>query len=242
MVTALTLHPAAEHPRISANQLGEFAFASPSEKSRILHDQKFGNNSAAPYYHSALSALLRSFEGGQYDLRNIAASRQAIEALTPETRQGLARRDNNAEMLKRFAEIEPLARPPGGAHQVVHQNASMLIGGVTVSVRPEIITQCPDGLFCFTKLRFSKSKVSEDSSEVILLILMKYGQQLSHDSYQLDPERTRLVDCFSKTIFLGHKIPRFRESQLAAAVAEIEKMWPRIQRKPSKDEDRAAAR
>jgi hypothetical protein len=35
-------------PRISANQLGEFVFASEMKRLAILQDQKFGNIAAAP--------------------------------------------------------------------------------------------------------------------------------------------------------------------------------------------------
>ena len=55
-----------QSPRISANQLGEFVYASEKKQLDILRDQKFGNINAAPYYTAALRAVRRSFVNGHF--------------------------------------------------------------------------------------------------------------------------------------------------------------------------------
>jgi len=221
------------HPRISINQLGEFVFATNSKKYRILRDQKFGNKITSPYYRPAENAILRAFNGRVFDPASIAIDRSTIEQKEAIKPQQLAKRANNSMMLTRFMEIEAAARPVDGEHRVVRQNEKIVLDGVTVSVRPEIVTTCDNGLFSYTKFRFSKSEVSADSSEIILLTLLKFGQEQSRDGRQLDPEHTKLIDCFNRNVIFGHTLPRVREHQLAMALREIVAIWPTITPPPS---------
>jgi hypothetical protein len=227
MVTAS--HLSVEQPRISANQLGVYPFLTPNEKLRTLRDQKFGNPFRSPYYHSAACSLLRAFQGDNFDRDEIEETIAQLELRTARNPNHAAKLRNNVEMLRRFLAIAGKAVPPEGEHRIVRRDARMELDGVVVSVRPEIVTLSrPTGLFSFTKLRFAKGKVSGDASEIILLVLLKYGQQTSIDGLQIDPESTRLVDCYSGEIIPGHTLPRIREQQLQAALREIRRLWPQI--------------
>jgi hypothetical protein len=222
----------AERPRISSNQLGLFPFATAAEKLRILRDQKFGNIVTAPYYQPALSAILGSFDGEDYSVEALKRAIDALRQRPAANRNQQAKWENNAEMLRRFASISTAVRPPAGDHRIVRQNATMELEGVTVSVRPEIVTlQRAAGLFSYTKLRFSKSRVSDDASEIILLVLLKFGQRQNGER-QLDPEGTRLVDCYARNVVAGHTVPRYREQQLSGALREINRLWPTIHEVP----------
>jgi len=223
-----TVNTTLDQPRISSNQLGEFVFSSPTRKYRILQDQKFGNKFTSPYYKPALDAILQSFDGRDFNLLELIVSRSAIEARPAKHRNQAARWSNNATMLRCFADLASRARPPAGNNQVVRQNALIDLSGVTISVRPEIITRQPNGLFSYTKLRFSKSKVSEDASEIVLLLLLKFGQRRSQDGTQIDPSNTKLVDCFARAVIEGHTLQRIREQQLDAALSEIAGLWPTV--------------
>lgn len=215
-------------PRISANQLGEFVFATTAKKKRILQDQKYGNILTSPYYQPAQAAILAGFDAGIFDNQVLESGRIAILDRPADSSYQLIRRANNAEMVRRFSEISTQCAPPQGDYTFVKRNARLDIDGVTVSVRPEIVTTCNPHLFSYTKLRFSKSPVSNDASDIVLLVLLKYGQQQSTSTSQLDPSSTKLIDCFARRVITGHSIPRVREVQLARALREIIALWPSI--------------
>lgn len=217
-----------EHPRISSNQLGEFAFATLPKKLRILRAQKFPDSIAPPYYQPAQDAILRAFGGGTFDLASLAADHAEISRREAKTRNQAARWANNTAMVARFIELEPLARPPSGDYDVVRRNEILELEGVTVSVRPEIVTRQLDGTFSYTKFRFSKSKVAADASEIVLLLLLKFGQVRSQQDLQIDPQNTKLIDCFARNVIQGQALPRVREQQLSLALHEVVALWPTI--------------
>lgn len=224
-------HPPLDKPRVSLNKLGEYYFSTPSEKLKIIKDQKFGNKPKQAYYGGAMHGILGSFrkEDGVFDQPILLSKLQAIASKRGENRNQVAQNGNNAEMLRRFSMLAELAKPPPGDHSVIYQNARIELGGVTVSVRPEIITKRNGGTsVALTKLRFSKSKVSLDASEIILLVLLGYGQNLLAPGSRLDVEETKVIDCYAKTIIAGHQLPAIRSKQLESALAEIARIWPRV--------------
>jgi hypothetical protein len=219
-----------QSPRISANQLGEFVYASEKKRLDILHDQKFGNINAAPYYTAALGAVRRSFVNGQFSaaaLLNAARLLDEQDAKTPRSAVKLA---NNALALRRVAEICNKADPPAGQHRMIVRNAQLVLDGVTISVLPEFVTEnLALGYIAFTKFRFSKSKIAADVSEIVLLVLHHYGQRQSRTGLTFNFGLSKVVDCFSRTVIPGHAVGRHRDQQLHQALALIRYLWPRIE-------------
>lgn len=224
--------PALEPPRISSNQLAEFAFASQEKRLTILLGQKFGNPSAAPYYIPASSAILRSLGKARFSADVLDEAAEAIAARPVSTRHQVSKRANNLAVLAHFGRIIERCNPPAGVHRIMRRNATIEIDGVMVSVLPEIVTENPEERFiAFTKLRFSKSKVSLDASEIILLLLHYYGQRQSRAGLEFDFGRSKIIDCFSETVIHGHSIGRHRDQQLHAALAHVRRMWPDVEPK-----------
>lgn len=224
--------PASDKPRVSLNKLGEYFFSSPSEKLQIIKDQKFGNMPKQTYYGGAMHGILGSFrkESGVFDDATLGAKLAAITSQPADGRNKAAKISNNAEMLKRFGPLRDKARPPAGEHELIYQNARIELGGVVVSVRPEIITRIKGTeSIAFTKLRFSKSKVSADASEVILLILIEYGRRMMSPGVTLDIKNTKIVDCFAQVVVSGHELPDIRTKQLATSLDQIARIWPKVQ-------------
>lgn len=222
----------AQSPRISANQLGEFVYASEKKRLSILHDQKFGNINKAPYYTAALRAIRRSFVNGQFSSTVLLDEARVLEEQEAKTPQGAAKITNNALALRRFAEICHRANPPAGQHRMIAQNAQLVIDGVTISVLPEFVTEnLAHSYIAFTKLRFSKSKIAIDVSEIVLLLLHYYGQQQSRAGLTFDFGLSKVVDCFSRTVIPGHAVGRHRTQQLHEALQLIRWLWPRIEPK-----------
>jgi len=221
--------PSQSLPRISLNQLGEFPFVTNAKKIEILADQRFGNESKAPYYQCASCATVRALKGARLDHMTILAEIEKLSGTMSRSDQHAAKLANNIGMLTRFLKIKGEVIPSAGDRRAIHRSATITLDNVTVSVRPEfIITDSSTGLFSLTKFRFSKSKVSADSSEIILLVLSKYGQQLAVPGFQYDPSATRLVDVYSGNIIFAHTLPRSREVQLQSALRKICQIWPSL--------------
>jgi hypothetical protein len=219
-------------PRISANQLGEFVFASEMKRLAILRDQKFGNVAAAPYYAPALAAVRRSFIRGHFSGKSLMHEARLLSDRQAQTPQKATKWANNALALRCFAEICEQSNPPPGEHRGVTRNAQLVLDGVTISVLPEFVTESlAGGYIAFTKLRFSKSKISSDVSEIVLLLLHYYGQRQSRTGLGFSFEYSKVVDCFSKSIIPGHAIGRYRDQQLHQALKLIRWLWPRIEPK-----------
>jgi hypothetical protein len=216
--------PNIDTPRISANQLAEFAFSTPAKKLRITQDQKFGNPFSSPYYQHALTALLYSFQNGRYNRSALQASITELKATEPRSPNHAHKLRNNAEMLRHFLAIVSPATPPAGDHEIVYRNAYVVLDGVWISVRPEIVTRQSDS-FCYAKLRFSKSRVSADASEIILLILLEFGRRQATEGMNFDIPNSRLVDCFASNVILGHNLPQIRSTQLRTALVEYRHLW-----------------
>ncbi len=225
MVTETTVQ--SEIPRVSSNQLGQLAFSTEARKWSMLWDMKFGNPHSAPYYQSALHGILGSFNDGQFAHSHLRQKAQTLLEMEPNNSNHAHRLRNNAEMLTRFDRIADGVDIARGDHQVVYQNATMQMEDVVISVRPEIISRSVQtGLVSFAKFRFSKSPVSLDVSEIVLLLLVHYSREPQFRSERFDLEHTLLVDCYAMNAIRGHNLPRVRQSQLEAALADVRRIWP----------------
>jgi hypothetical protein len=112
-----------------------------------------------------------------------------------------------------------------------------------ISVRPEILTRVEKSRdFCYTKFRFSKSQVSADASEIILLVLVEYGLRQNSALATFRPNATILVDCFARTVHRAHLVPAARKRQLAAALQDYRRIWASARQPASGDGSQAAAR
>jgi hypothetical protein len=214
-------------PRISANELGKFVFATDSEKRRILRDQKFPKPFKVSYYQSASSAILRSFDRGAFSKSALLGELKRLQTMPATTPQKQRRRRGNITAIRRFLTIHDRAAPPMGEHSIIRRDAHFVFEGVDVSVRPDIRTWNKDEkFFTYSKLRISSDKYSLDASEIVLLLIQKLAEEESFEGFGFDASRARLIDCFSQQIFHGHDVSPFKGRQLLKALAEIRAMWP----------------
>lgn len=216
-------------PHISANELAKYTFSSISEKKEILRNQKFPPAYQISYYARALKGIRDSFRNGIYEENALIQSTDKIRNLPVKNRQEAVRNKCNIDAIDSFRKMRQLAMPPVGDHQFIHRNAHFIREGVKISVRPEIVTSNLKGsFFCYTKLRFSKDKYSADASEIVLLLLLIYGQQRNDQRVRFDLDKTKLIDCFGQAVIEGHRIPDYRQQQLDKALKEIVSIWDQI--------------
>jgi hypothetical protein len=220
-----------DQPRISLNRLAMFPFANEKGKLEILRNQKFGQKIKTSYYNPALRGILQSFQNGAFVPELLEAESRTISRTRSRPFAHVHKHNNNFQAILNLIEMGEAANPPPGTHRVIDQNARVFLEGVVINARPEIITENNDeGYFAFTKLRFSKDKFSVDTQELVLLVLLHYGQQQSHPEMRFSIEKSKLVDCLSKTVTFGHEIDRCRHQQLQRTLSEVRELWPAIQR------------
>jgi len=219
-----------DKPRISLNRLALFPFAHEKGKEEILRSQKYGQKIKTSYYNPALTGILESFQEGAFVPELLRVRSSALSQARSEPFPRVHKHNNNVQALLNLIELGEAANPPPGRHQVVQQSSRLEMEGVTISARPEILTENhEEGYFAYTKLRFSKDKFSVDSQELALLVLLHFGQQQSHGQLRFSSEKSKLIDCLSRSITRGHEIDRCRHQQLHRALTEVRELWPTIQ-------------
>lgn len=217
------------HPRISANELGNFVFSTDAEKRRILHRQKFPKAVVVSRYQSASKAVLRCLQNGVFCEEALKAEIKKLSTKPVTNRREAEVRRANVIALKRFLTIGDKATPAAGHHSIIRKNALFEFDGITISVRPDILTQNVHGhFFTYSKLRFSSHKYSSDASEIVLLLLQKFAEQQHFEGLKFDAARARLIDCFSQQVFEAHEVSPYKGKLLMKALQQIHGLWPFI--------------
>jgi hypothetical protein len=218
------------HPRLSANELGNFVFATDAEKRRILRNQKFPKAVRVARYQSASLAVLRSLQNGIFSREALLEELKALQAKPAKTEYEASVRRTNIKALKRFLPICEKAAPAAGKQTIIRRNAVFEFGGVQISVRPDILTENVDGkFFTYSKLRFSSHKYSADASEIVLLLIQQFAEQQSFEGLDFDVSRARLVDCFSQQVFEAHNVSPYKGNLLMKSLKDIHALWPFIE-------------
>ncbi len=213
-------------PRISANELGRFAFGTASVKKAIARSQKHPRANIVGRFNIAQAALLRTFDGKAFSKELLDTEIERLKKLKPLTKFQNSAYPANLTALCRFEAIRELSLPMEGKHTIVRSNASFIFDGVEISVRPDIVTVDENrSAYSFLKFRFSKSKYSWDASEIVLLLLKEFGKTYFTKQLSIDAEHTKLIDCFSARVFHCNNISSFKSSMLRKAITEYRSIW-----------------
>ena len=221
-----------EVPRISANKLGEYMTATPSRRRRIIKDQKRPKDYIVPRYTQAQGAIVAYLTATS---RNDARLSEAVDRLgsSPASSEwDEQRRSLCAEAIQSFLdlvddlELDGLVLKAGNAEQ-----PRLLIAGVEVSVRPELIVVqsgsrgAPAG--GALKLYFSKvNPLGEESGAYVGTMVHQFINEYPTSEGPCDHRLCRVADVFAGRI---HSAPRSyvrRRSDIRAACEEIARAWP----------------
>jgi hypothetical protein len=233
MVNTLT---STDKPRISFNKICEFTHVTPSVKKRIAREQKYPADFQVSYYQPALLGLYRAIDlvSGLFDADQLRKEALLVESQPADSRYKKVRLASNVSALRFLANMAQLIGLPAGEHVKILQKAIIEREGVAISIRPEFITYNKQfNTFAFTKFRFSKSPVSADATETGVALLLEFAKEERFSDLILDLEQTTIVDVFSGTVIHGHSIGRHRLSEVRAALANLNSIWPDIE--PPKD-------
>lgn len=209
-------------PRISANKLGEYLIqTNPIRRRSIIKDQKLGNPPAQPRYRKALMPIRDVLANSAFDP---APAQSAIESLRTEPRGTDWVNDDNsktADALEHFLHITgefPLA---GFTYSLgSHQAPKLTLGGVEISVRPDIILtgryggrEIVGGIKFHYTVDENKALGNQGGKYVATLVrqwLAEYGPQDRHPHQNF---------CLSVDVF---------QEQVIAAPAAYDRLYQRI--------------
>jgi len=222
-------------PTTSLNEPGSFACLTKSKQRRDIIDRRKNPRAGiVARYKYVLNAICDSIGSGGFIEEVVEESFEKFkEADFPGDNLWPSVRERNITLMRRFRNICEKASPPCGTHERKRQGEYFEYNGLQISALPDIVTLCPkDGLFTYTKFRFSEHKYTWDASEFVLLILQKYGR-FQEKEYELkfDMKQCKFIDCAAQVIFEGHKIGPKREEALDKAVENYNAIWPTILKK-----------
>lgn len=220
-------------PRISVNKLGEYLTASPTRRRRIVVDQKRPSDFIVARYREASDAIIRFlFQGQSVDfLRGEIARISNIEANTEWQAEDYAL---SVEAIESFLDIYgdlPLDQCTVERSDV--EAAPLLIAGVQVSVRPDLIIRSTNRSGAPTvgclKLYFPKTvSLSDEAGAYIATTLYQYANEYFPSEGSADYRRCHVVDVFGQQIFTAPQSFIRRRRDIEAACEEIARAWAAV--------------
>jgi hypothetical protein len=124
-------------PRISAKQLAEYLISDDSRRTTIIREAKFAKTAIVVQYKKVRSFIPHAFKDNCLDINLLA--RRADEVEHEEAQNEWFKDDNkrSAEALRHLCEIAPSLNWEN-AHRVHIRDRYLAIGGVMVSINPEL--------------------------------------------------------------------------------------------------------
>jgi hypothetical protein len=215
-------------PRLSLNSLASYASANARTRRRILNEAKYPPDFKLIYYGDASTAISRFLLDRSYSLEDAAARNLLKEAKDPKE---AAKRDNNALAVKRFAKLGPTLAFDGLETDRGPKEGKLVVAGVTVSVRPEIVLAGEyraAGCFGLLKLHFSKTVPTDEAGAGIAGAVLKRFSDGICDGRRVHERHLVLIDVFASTVHLAPKAIVTRGHELEAICGEIGAIWPTI--------------
>ncbi len=219
-----------DQPRISVNKLGEYMLARARRRRRIIIDQREPKDFIRLIYPQAEEAIARFLVAGATD-RSIITS--AVERLTSERADTDWKRERNAlcvDALEAFLDIADDFDLEGFERTAGDAGGGFSVGGVYVSVRPEVLLRQTDARggvrLGAIKLYLVKSYPhSDESAGYVGASVLEYLRRERPDDGKPDPELCLVVDVFGGEIFTAPRASKSRLADIEAACEEIAGRW-----------------
>lgn len=220
----------AEPLKISLNKLGEYMEASPYRREKIVSDQKKPDVFKIARYKKAREAIVRYAES--YFIDEAGAEFMADVLRAEEGGGEFAKQDRelSAEAIERFIELSDAINIDG--YEVkglpVNYQSSVEMGGIVVSVRPEVLildpaSQEPVGAI---KVHFSKSvPLTKNAAQYIAIGLQSYLKALNSDPTKVLARLCYVVDLGAELVTTAPNAYIKRMRDLEAAGREIKLRW-----------------
>lgn len=233
------IHP---DPRISANQLAEYALASPSRRQAILRNAKYAPVFLVVRYNNARSSVCDYLTDGTRPVATLHKAEADLKASAGSLGSRFKENDAllSAEAIASFASFTsnktqyPKAFSKLTFAHVTGQMPKLPMSGVEVSVQIDLVSKnvaketCGGVLLQTSKAISAKSWREEHSLYAASLIWMASSEFLKGYG-SVDPNLCYAVDLFGKKATKAPKSYKTRVKNLEAACGEIAAMWGTIE-------------
>ncbi len=200
-------------PRISVNKLGEYMTATPLRRRRIVQDQKRPKGFILPRYTEAQDAITKYLVGGKQDEGRLHSEIERLNIAPSATEWESDRKRLACEALQSFLEIadaidlDGLSATPGGNDQ-----PRLSIGGLDVSVRPEVLLSGTDRHARPTvgaiKLYFSKTNPLTEESATYIATAVHAFVNAHMPSAHAEAGNCRVIDVFGQRVYTAPRALR----------------------------------
>lgn len=214
-------------PRFSVNKLGEYIFATPSRRKKIIIDQKYPSAFIISAYKEAREAIIK------YILKNYDSTiiEDAISEITASVMLKEHEKENSIMALKA---VENMTLPDFTTYKVTRykgDNPKIKIMGLDLSINPDLILRKGNKVGCI-KIHVVKSeqnRLTKDSSSYVATLLQIYVEKHIVEVGEVSDVKICLsVDCFGKTYEEAPKSVKRRLSNIDDACDEIVGRWESI--------------
>ncbi|GAA4310038.1 hypothetical protein GCM10023183_27630 [Nibribacter koreensis] len=210
--------------------MGEYPFASPTRRSRIIYDAKYPKSFITARYSKAEASIKEFFLNKYRDRKLITQSIEELTNLKPTSKYHneviYSCIEALTEFLK-FIEGSELVENDKDYFDGISKSASIKISGVEISIRPEILIQDKGKVTGGVKLYFAKTyPLTKPSAEFIGTLLMKYLKEQTGSD--IKARNCFVIDIFNKTIYTAPKAYSKRLLEIEAACEEISSRWSSI--------------
>lgn len=219
-------------PRISVNKLGEYISAAPARRRRIVIDQKRPRDFIVPRYGAAVEKIV-AYLSRRSSERDLLQAIDDLEDNCAGTEWQAQTNQLCAEAIGCFLDCVDLLELDGISLKVPSDaQAYLKIGGITVSVRPELAMEgrLSRGAKSrgFLKLYFSKTyPLDEQSGTAVATVLRQYAEEVI-SAAEVDNRLCVVVDVFAGKLFAAPKAYKRRMRDIEAACEEISRAWPML--------------
>jgi hypothetical protein len=221
-------------PRISVNKLAEYAESKGKRQRQILRDQKFPEYKGM-YYREAGEAVAKCLASSLDDTAILATTIHLLNQTTS-TKTGTIRRINsNIDALEAFEGMLDAIDLKGGAPELgEHKPEKLIIQGVEISVRPEIVLRgagkSGKKLVGALKVHFPKTySLNTDAAGYVSALLQRYSEDhLTAVGEFVGADYCFVIDVGSKTVHKPVKSIAARLADIETDCQNIAALWPTI--------------
>ena len=223
-------------PVISVNKLGEYLVCRAARQRSLLRQRKHPDEDfqIGTYHREAIDAIQQYLADGAIDPRPLENALNSLNQM-PTGKIGTMRRINsNIERLERFGEMLDDVDLKNAAAGLGANSGRMKIGGVDISVRPEIILRGvgpkKQKLVGALKLQMSAStSFNEEAAGYVSATVQEYCRRfLSENDEVVYAPYCQVVDVGNGIIHPGVRSITKRMRDIESECQNIAALWPSI--------------
>jgi hypothetical protein len=217
---------------MSLNALAQYMTANAGRRERILRDQKYPPTFQVTWYHEATRAITRYLLDPDRETDILTVAEERLDQQPADGDNERQRLNDNATAIRSFAacceditfDAMTAQRPP--------QDSQLVIEGVTVSVRPDVIlggSHRGHESLGGVKIYLSKNeRLDEDSASAVGALLHRYVSGQAFDGENCNVRHCTVVDVFGRTCASAPRAITRRQREIDAACREIAQRWATV--------------